>query len=249
MKCTDNAQAIRSGEPLLLLDVICPHCEREHYASNVRLIQPLASIYTASSEQTLIALQPCIASLQESDSQASDAGDVHHTSQAGFAGLVQAGLSGPEIADQTSPTIPELELSYGSNLATSPSLSDFLSSTSSATSQNNVSMQTPGGKNTIPSSQTEAQTSSRLSRIFGKTTLSATEPNVRHAWSANARFILIWSKRSMTILDVQSRKINQQNLSGVRIAAMGTQLRAVVYADRGVRTNLSPIYAPLTADR
>lgn len=44
----------------------------------------------------------------------------------------------------------------------------------------------------------------------------------------------------MSILNVQSRKIRQQNLSVVQIAAMGTQLRAVVYADRGVSTKPCP---------
>lgn len=133
----------------MLLDVICPHCEREHYASNARLIQPLTSICAATSEQSLIALQTSVTPLEETDIGTPEAGYLNPSAQAGIVGLVRASTIVSETPFQPSITIPELGLSHSSNLASSPSLSDLLSTTSPTTSEDNVSLQVSGGRNTI----------------------------------------------------------------------------------------------------
>jgi len=61
-------QAIRSAQPLLLLDVICPHCQRENYATRARLIQPIAAVVKATSKHQALVMQSCTMPLEEADS-------------------------------------------------------------------------------------------------------------------------------------------------------------------------------------
>ena len=244
-------QAIRSGKPLLLVDVICPHCEREHYASKARLIQPVTAIGRISIKRQPIEMQRCRTPLEEVDDKEFQIADLRQLKHVERAESIHAEQSLPDVSgtllrplsDTQSPSLP-------SPVPAPPGSSNRASLTSSAASQTDVVMQAVRGTDKPSPSRTKSSTTSRLTRLFSKTAISPAEHNVKHAWSADAAHVLIWNMTNLTILHAHSYKLIEISLySEAQLAAMGSKLCAVVCADRGVSFSIPCGYHPLNLDR
>lgn len=219
-----------------------------------RLIQPIAVIPGALRKGQPLQMQPSTTPAGTESHEHSDNADGNSLLQNGnpehvdpVRSLPVLASAGSDVVGLSARPLSTHEIDESTKLVTFSGLKDKQISSVTAHLQNIPSAKSSSGVVKSPPPRTNPPATSRFSRLFSKPVVvhKPTQSNVvhsfRHTWSANAAFVLVWNSRSMSILNLQTRRVNVQDMSGIQLAAMGSELCAIVCSDQSVRTSMQTV--------